>query len=328
MNTGEKRFGSPATVTSATIAVLLASIVVSPLLLAATTTTAAATPVPDAAVQISSDDGNNNTINSNNSKVVILGFSDNPKSQFENAKPILDLYGFKATFFVICNKVGQNEDKMTWEDIAILQSEGHDIESHTMNHKRLGSLSASELEFEIGQSKKCLAEHGINSTIFESPHGSDWNNATVIDMIAKYYEFARQGYQETMFLHCDGYKQHSDQEDCRTRTDDGTLTFANRYSIRGWSHNSVDKKFSYDDEKILDEFIERVNRPYEEHNKNGTLDAIPIIGYHRIDDNRLKTSTDIDVFAEEMTYLHENGFTVLPLSSLKYNSEENYFYLE
>lgn len=195
-----------------------------------------------------------------------------------------------------------------------------------MNHERLDDLSASELEFEIGQSKKCLADHGINSTIFESPHGSEWDNATVINTISKYYEFARQGYQELMFLHCDGYVEDSSQKDCRTFSDDGTLTFANRYSIRGWSHNSIDDEFSYDDDEIFDEFVERVER-LSEHNTNGTLNAVMVIDYHRIDDGGHDTSTEIDVFAKEMEYLYDNGFTVLPMSSLKYNYEGNYFYL-
>ncbi|MGH9974198.1 MAG: polysaccharide deacetylase family protein, partial [Nitrososphaeraceae archaeon] len=36
-------------------------------------------------------------------KVVILNFDDGRKSQFTHAKPILDKYGFKATFYVVCN---------------------------------------------------------------------------------------------------------------------------------------------------------------------------------------------------------------------------------
>jgi len=36
-----------------------------------------------------------------NSKVVILSFDDNRKGNFTYAKPILDKYGFKATFFII-----------------------------------------------------------------------------------------------------------------------------------------------------------------------------------------------------------------------------------
>ena len=131
-------------------------------------------------------DGSNNN---NNNKVVTLVFSDNPKNQILNAKPILDQYGFKATFFVVCNWVGRGEDKMTWQDISTLQNEGHDIESHSMNHKLLNELSASDLDFEVGQSKKCLADHNINSTIFEAPHGAGWNNPAIINTIAKYYEF-------------------------------------------------------------------------------------------------------------------------------------------
>lgn len=323
MNAGRKRNGSIATKSITTIAtVILASMIMFSLVLA-TTTSATAIPFQNAPLSISSNDSGNNA---NNNKVLILGFSDNPKSQFVNAKPILDQYGFKATFFVICNKVGLSDDKMTWQDIATLQNEGHDIQSHSMNHERLNELSASELDFEVGQSKKCLADHGINSTIFESPHGAGWDNSTVINTIAKYYEFGRQGYQQLMFLHCDGYIEHSSQKDCRTYSDDGTLTFANRYSIRGWSHNTIDQDFSFDDDEILDEFVERVERP-SKHNTNGTLNAVSIIGYHRIDNDRHDTSTDIDAFAEEMKYLYDNGFTVLPMSSLKYNYEENYFYL-
>jgi peptidoglycan/xylan/chitin deacetylase (PgdA/CDA1 family) len=41
---------------------------------------------------------------SNNNKVIVLSFDDNRIGDFTYAKPILDKYGFKATFFVICGK--------------------------------------------------------------------------------------------------------------------------------------------------------------------------------------------------------------------------------
>jgi peptidoglycan/xylan/chitin deacetylase (PgdA/CDA1 family) len=81
--------------------------------------------------------------NNNNNKVALLAFYDNPRSQFLNAKPILDQYGFKATFFVACNWL-EKQGRMTWQDIAALQNQGHDIESQSMNHKRLTKLSASD----------------------------------------------------------------------------------------------------------------------------------------------------------------------------------------
>ena len=84
------------------------------------------------AVQNGAADGSSN--NSNSNKIVLLAFYDNPKSQFENAKPILDQYGFKATFFVVCNWLGQQQpDRMTWQDVAALQNDGQDIETGIFN---------------------------------------------------------------------------------------------------------------------------------------------------------------------------------------------------
>ena len=58
----------------------------------------------------------NNSVVSNN-KVVVLSFDDNRIGDFTYAKPILDKYGFKATFFVICGKT-TDSGAMNWQDIA------------------------------------------------------------------------------------------------------------------------------------------------------------------------------------------------------------------
>jgi peptidoglycan/xylan/chitin deacetylase (PgdA/CDA1 family) len=53
------------------------------------------------------DEDNDTTDNSigsgGNSKFVILTFDDGYKSQYTTAKPILDKYGYKGTFYVVCN---------------------------------------------------------------------------------------------------------------------------------------------------------------------------------------------------------------------------------
>jgi peptidoglycan/xylan/chitin deacetylase (PgdA/CDA1 family) len=90
-------------------------------------------------------------------KVAILTFGNGPTSQYIYAKPILDKYGFKASFFVVCNWIDSDSDEdnshMTWQDIETLHNEGHDIGAKSLNHEDLTTLSASELEFELGQSK-------------------------------------------------------------------------------------------------------------------------------------------------------------------------------
>ena len=65
---------------------------------------------------------------------------------------------------------------MTWQEMVQLYNEGHVIGSKTMNygtkaiqHRDLNDLSAKDLEFEVGQSKQCLLDHGIKTSIFAVP---------------------------------------------------------------------------------------------------------------------------------------------------------------
>jgi len=79
--------------------------------------------------------------NTEDKKVVILNFDDGRKSQFTEAKPVLDKYGFKATFYVVCGYLGNKPGYMNWTEVKQLSAEGHDIESHTMNHRNLSDSS-------------------------------------------------------------------------------------------------------------------------------------------------------------------------------------------
>ena len=95
-------------------------------------------------------------------KVVMINFDDGWKSQYTYAKPILDKYGFKASFFIICGRVGTELSSMNWQDIAGLKKDGMDIESHSMTHANLNKLSTNALKYEIGGSKQCFANHGTD----------------------------------------------------------------------------------------------------------------------------------------------------------------------
>ena len=62
---------------------------------------------------------------------------------------------------------------MDWHGINTLHQQGHDIESHTMTHTSLNNKSEKKLEYELGGSKQCLLNHGINSTIFAYPSSTE-----------------------------------------------------------------------------------------------------------------------------------------------------------
>jgi peptidoglycan/xylan/chitin deacetylase (PgdA/CDA1 family) len=276
---------------------------------------------------------NSNPANSNGNnaapKVVLLNFYDDEKDQVINAKPILDKYGFKGTFFIVCNWANTNASRMTWQDISQLYREGHDIESHSTSHKVLDKLSPAALDYEVGQSKQCIHDHiRVYPNIFSPPHGRGSKNATVINTIAKYYDLSIGGFVTgPMFLRCNGWKQSSAQTDCRTYSDNGTLNYASRYDIKERTHNALDKRYSHNDTQIFQKFVELVNSQIN-FNRNGIINAVPIIGYHDIDNNKTITSTDVSLFAAEMKYLHDNGFKVLTMSDLGYDEKSNYLYIK
>src|ERR1700746_3054934 len=197
-------------------------------------------------------------------KVVMINFDDGRESQLIYAKPILDKYGFKASFFIICGRVGTERSSMNWQDIAELKKDGMDIESHSMTHINLNKLSTNALNFEIGGSKQCFAKHGYNTTIFGYPFNLGSNKPSVVNLVAKYYNFGRSGTDRLMFLDCRGYMKDI-QTDCRTYLPNGMLTHANRYDIRSASFHHVNNYHNFTPQESI-----------------GKISAIPIIVYHNI----------------------------------------------
>jgi len=276
---------------------------------------------------------------SNSSKLIILAFDDSPKSQFTLAKPILDRYGYKGSFFTVCNFVNNGinlfeNESMSWQNIKTLQQQGHDIESHTMTHTDLFNRSQQDLIYGIGESKQCLLNHDINSTVFAYPASTGSENATVINIVSKYYDLARSGDAPLAFLHCNGYKKVND---C-TPFKNEKVKYENRYDIKNWSdrpkaQGPTQVAMPMNNMQMLSQFIKEVNLQ-SGYNKNGCINAIPIVVYHifLIDPNHIyqpnESITDVGLFSAEMKYLHDNGFIVLKTSDLGYNQSTNYIYIK
>src|SRR5215210_2109983 len=196
-------------------------------------------------------------------KAVILNFDDDWKGQFTYAVPILEKYGFKASFFVtcgcltyhnssFCNNAG-GDSAMTWENITSLSKMGYDMQAHGMSHKDLTTLSDSGLEYEVGQTKQCLLEHGFNSTVFGPAYANGEGNSTITNTISKYYDMARVGYGPLVYFNS-----------------------TDRYSLPLLTDYQAEATFRDNSEKILDIFIQAISNQ-SQYNGNGTITAIPIL---------------------------------------------------
>lgn len=262
-------------------------------------------------------------------KFVILSFDDGKKGDYTYAKPILDKYRFKGTFFIVCDFVSQQQnDSMNWQEINALAKDGMDIESHTMTHPHLNLLSQAQLDYEIGGSKKCIDSHGFNTTVFAYPYNDGSNNATVVKTVAKYYEIGRAGSEPLMFLDCQGFQRHH-QPDCNTYNSKGKLSYANRYDARSYTVDRMEMKNSFDETKIFSDFIDEVNSQDIYNHKNEKIVAVPLITFHDVGPvSHTDYVTNSFLFDKMMKYLHDNGFRVLNYNQLGYDSTLNEFYLK
>ena len=81
-------------------------------------------------------------------------------------------------------------------------------------------------------------------------------------------------------------------------------------------------------EAVLKQFIKIIESQIKfNNNKDGQIDAIPIIGYHKIDTGK-DYYTSPELFEREMEYLYENGFKVITLADLGYDENQQRFYIK
>jgi peptidoglycan/xylan/chitin deacetylase (PgdA/CDA1 family) len=87
---------------------------------------------------------------------IALTFDDGYLDDFTVAFPILRAHHFVATFFIITGAVGR-PGYVTWADLRAMHAAGMAIESHTVHHDDLNTLSADSLTAELTQSRNAIA---------------------------------------------------------------------------------------------------------------------------------------------------------------------------
>ncbi len=90
-------------------------------------------------------------------KNIIITFDDGHESNFTLALPILQEFGFKATFFITTGWIGR-PDFLNTEQIQALENAGMTIGSHGVTHSYFNDLDSSSLYMELQESAKQLEE--------------------------------------------------------------------------------------------------------------------------------------------------------------------------
>lgn len=119
-------------------------------------------------------------------KPVILTFDDGYRDNYTELFPLLKKYHVKATVFVIADNVGKPVF-MTWEQIREMSDSGLvSIQSHTMTHPDLDTLSAAQNEWELAQSQLAITRKtGRQPCVICYPTGR-FSSATLTSAQAHY----------------------------------------------------------------------------------------------------------------------------------------------
>lgn len=104
-------------------------------------------------------------------KPVIISFDNGHESQIRLALPILQVYGFKAVFFITTDYLDQ-ENYLSSNDIKRLSQAGMEIGSHGVSHQLLDDVPHIELEHELVESQHILnGLLGKKVVSFSAPNG-------------------------------------------------------------------------------------------------------------------------------------------------------------
>ncbi|HEU4609714.1 MAG TPA: polysaccharide deacetylase family protein, partial [Chitinophagaceae bacterium] len=110
---------------------------------------------------------------------LLLTFDDGTQSQYDNALPELDRYGYKALFFIMTITLNK-PDFMSREEIRVLSEQGHLIGCHTWDHHDVRSYNATDWKIQLVKPVQVLEQiTGKPVRCFAYPFGS-WNSAAII----------------------------------------------------------------------------------------------------------------------------------------------------
>lgn len=129
-------------------------------------------------------------------KTVVLTFDDAVKSHRTFVGPLLKDLGFRASFFVCHRWMGDQDNFMTWKEIAELHQMGFEIGNHTWTHANFSTpRGAAQLESELALVERELKKVGVpRPTTFAYP-GDAFGPEDVMELMNQGFLLARRGMQ-------------------------------------------------------------------------------------------------------------------------------------
>jgi peptidoglycan/xylan/chitin deacetylase (PgdA/CDA1 family) len=94
---------------------------------------------------------------------VVLTFDDGFRGNYTNALPILEARGFRATCFMVTNRIGDS-GMLGWSELRDMSARGMAVQSHTASHPLLSTIGQRETARELGKSKAVL-EDGLQCAV-------------------------------------------------------------------------------------------------------------------------------------------------------------------
>jgi peptidoglycan/xylan/chitin deacetylase (PgdA/CDA1 family) len=105
--------------------------------------------------------------------IVSLTFDDGLLTQYALAdKRALKPHHLDGTFYNVSGDNDVDEQHMTWDQLADLNNDGHEVGGHTVDHVSLKGLDSATATYQVCQDRQNLIDHGFYPTSFAYPTGA------------------------------------------------------------------------------------------------------------------------------------------------------------
>ena len=224
--------------------------------------------------------------------LVVLTFDDGNKSDFTYVAPLLNRYGFGATFYITegLNFLENKEYYLTWEEVHQLHQSGFEIGNHTRHHKNVNSQTQEELLADLKYIDTRCQQYNIPIPETFCYPGYNHGPQALEVLTKKGMRFARRGISPEFPHESEGGRGPAYDPNIHHRL----LIPTTGASGPNWS---------------FDDFVWAVEQAKDEKIAVLTFHGVPALEHPWV-------NTFPDDFKVYMDFLNDHGFTVIALRDL------------